>query len=62
MNHIEKVIMVLRTLHTSGVRFNNDFNVFKEIEIYEELLGRVKDGCMKDIRNYDQVFLPLLTD
>lgn len=42
MNHIEKVIMVLRTLHTSGVRFNNDFNVFKEIEIYEELLGRVK--------------------
>lgn len=42
MNHLEKVIIDLRILHTSGVRFNNDFNVFKEIRVYEELLERVK--------------------
>ncbi|WP_299360447.1 phosphotransferase [uncultured Parabacteroides sp.] len=40
-SHLEKVIVGLRTLHTSGVRFNNDFNVIKEIRVYEQLLDKV---------------------
>lgn len=42
VSHMEKVIASLRILHTSGVRFNNDFNVFKEIQVYEELLSQAK--------------------
>lgn len=39
-DNLKKVIRQLRTLHRSAVRFNNDFNVFREIILYEQLLER----------------------
>lgn len=37
--NIDMVAHILRTLHSSKVRFNNDFNVFREIRTYETLLA-----------------------
>lgn len=40
--NLEQVIEQVYKLHHSGVRFNNDFNVFKEIVVYENLLSQAK--------------------
>ena len=51
----ENIVMVadiLRTLHSSNVRFKNDFNVFRELLSYESLLAK-GNGVMFD--GYDEV-------
>ena len=52
--NLRQVAGILRFLHHSKVRFNNDFNVFKEILKYEELLRKEK-GTMyegyEDVRS-----------
>lgn len=48
-----KVVQILRNLHDSNVRFNNEFNIFHEIDKYEELLknaGGVMYAGWDDIR------------
>lgn len=40
--NLRAVAQILSTLHSSNVRFNNDFNVFREIENYENLLAKAK--------------------
>lgn len=42
-----QVADILRTLHNSSVRMNNDFNVFREIRNYEQLLAKA-GGNMYD--------------
>lgn len=46
--NLKQVAHILRTLHDSNVRFNNDFNVFRELVTYEGLLenvhGRMYEG------------------
>lgn len=37
-DNLQKIAAIYRTLHMSKVRFNNDFNVFREIGKYESLL------------------------
>ncbi len=37
-DNLQKIAAIYRTLHMSKVRFNNDFNVFREIGKYEGLL------------------------
>ena len=50
--YLDKVAKILRKLHTSNLKFDNKFDVFKEIEKYEklslELNGRFYEG-------YDEV-------
>lgn len=38
--HIVQIAGIFRTLHNSSVRLNNDFNVFREIISYENLLDK----------------------
>lgn len=40
--NLRQIATILKTLHSSKVRFNNDFNVFREIVSYEKLLERTK--------------------
>ncbi len=40
LQNLVQVVHILKTLHTSNVRFNNDFNVFREILNYEQLMKR----------------------
>ena len=40
-DNMEKVVKIYQTLHSSNVRFNNDFNVFHEILKYEKLLSSI---------------------
>lgn len=42
LSNLKQVIENVHKLHYSGVRLNNDFNVFKEILVYEELLEKAK--------------------
>lgn len=37
-SNLRKIARIYRTLHSSSVRFNNDFNVFHEIRQYEGLM------------------------
>lgn len=39
--HLVQIADILRRLHHSSVRFNNDFNVFREIIFYEKLLDKM---------------------
>ena len=50
--NLRQVAEILRTLHSSKVRFNNDFNVFREIVSYEHLLEKAQ-GSM--YAGYDEV-------
>ena len=43
--NMKQIAEILKTLHSSKVRFNNDFNVFREIQNYEVLLKNV-NGIM----------------
>lgn len=47
-DNLRQVAQILKTLHTSKIRFNNDFNVFLEILSYEKLLeqagGKMYEG------------------
>lgn len=36
--NLREIAKIYRTLHNSNVRFNNDFNVFHEIRLYENLM------------------------
>ncbi|WP_036931965.1 phosphotransferase [Prevotella sp. HUN102] len=56
-DNIAKIADIYRRLHLSNVRFNNDFNVFHEIEKYERLL-READAKMYD--GYDAVRTEIL--
>lgn len=58
-DNLQKIAAIYRTLHMSKVRFNNDFNVFREIGKYEGLLQQC-DAVMYS--GYDTVRdeLPLL--
>lgn len=38
--NLRQIATIYQTLHHSNVRFNNDFNIFHEIQKYEELLQR----------------------
>lgn len=40
--NLSQVAQILSKLHNSQIRFNNDFNVFREIVKYEDLLENVK--------------------
>ena len=42
LGNLKQVIGNIHKLHYSGVRLNNDFNVFKEILVYEDLLLKAK--------------------
>lgn len=52
---LDQIATIMRTVHGSQIRFNNDFNVFAEILKYEQLLvsagGKMYDGYL-DIRNF----------
>lgn len=39
--HLVQIADILRRLHHSSVRLNNDFNVFREIVSYEKLLDKI---------------------
>lgn len=51
--NLRQIAQILKTLHHSQVRFNNDFNVFREILNYEKLLeqahGKMYEGY-EDLR------------
>lgn len=51
-NNMQKIVRILRTLHCSRVRLNNEFNIFHEIEKYENLLegGEMYEGW-QPVRN-----------
>lgn len=51
-SNMKKIAHIFRTLHHSHIRFGNEFNVFKEIINYENLLKKA-DGKMYD--GYEQV-------
>lgn len=51
-DNIAKIADIYRRLHLSNVRFNNDFNVFHEIEKYERLL---KDADAQMYDGYEEV-------
>ena len=46
--NMELTTSILRTLHNSDVVFENEFNVFKEIEKYEELLKEANGNKFDD--------------
>ncbi len=46
-DNMQQVAKILRTLHTSKVRFNNEFNIFHEIVKYEKLMEKA-GGTMYD--------------
>lgn len=50
--NLRQIAQILKTLHNSKVRFDNDFNVFCEILNYEKLLKQV-NGKMYD--GYDEI-------
>lgn len=45
ISNMDKIVKIFQTLHHSHVRFGNEFNVFKEILNYENLLEKA-DGKM----------------
>ena len=47
-DNMELTASILRQLHNSGVKFENEFNVFKEIDKYEELLKEVNGDNFED--------------
>lgn len=53
--HLHQIANLYRRLHQSKVRFNNDFNVFHEIQRYEQLMrqahGKMYDGY-DEVRDY----------
>ncbi len=50
--NLVQIADIFRTLHNSAVRMNNDFNVFREIHSYEQLL---KNAGAKMYDGYDEV-------
>ncbi|EGF51663.1 phosphotransferase [Bacteroides fluxus] len=51
--NMRNVVRILRTLHNSNVRLNNEFNIFHEIEKYERLMkdaGGVMYAGWEDVR------------
>lgn len=51
---MEDVTKLLKRLHQSGVLFENDFNVFKEIEKYEKLIHEVNGFLFDDYHQTKQ--------
>lgn len=52
-DNMEQVVRLLRDLHHSSVRLNNEFNIFHEIEKYEKLMkqsGGVMYAGWEDVR------------
>ena len=51
MSNMKQIAAIFRTLHSSKVRFNNEFNIFHEIVKYEKLLtkarGKMYEGFEK---------------
>ena len=54
-SHLRQIASLYQRLHQSNVRFNNDFNVFHEIQKYEQLMhhahGNMYDGY-DEVRDY----------
>lgn len=44
-DNMRQIARILRTLHNSEVRFNNDFNVLREIQHYEDLIEAHVASC-----------------
>ena len=47
---MELITSILRKLHNSGVEFNNEFNVFRQVEKYEDLLERAQGKNFDDYK------------
>ena len=54
-SHLRQIALLYKKLHQSNIRFNNDFNVFHEIQKYEQLMclvhAEMYDGY-NEIRDY----------
>ena len=48
--NMELITSILRKLHNSGVEFNNEFNVFRQVEKYEDLLERAQGKNFNDYK------------
>lgn len=52
-SNLRRIAQILKSMHTSNVRFSNDFDVFKEVERYENLLSNAQGNMYsgyKEIR------------
>lgn len=38
-DNMRKIVDIYRTLHASGIRFRNEFNIFREIDKYDSLMA-----------------------
>lgn len=55
--HLIQIADIFRTLHYSSVRLNNDFNVFREIISYENLLNQIGAEMYDGYRDHrEQIF------
>ena len=56
-SNMKKIAEIFKTLHNSHVRFGNEFNVFKEILKYEQLLEKAKGKMYEGYESVrEQVF------
>lgn len=56
-DNLDKVIDIFKCLHSTKVRMNNDFNVFREIQNYERLANEAKADIYTEYYEYREKIL-----